>query len=466
MSAAAGIKCRDHKIWLFLIYGSRLTGVILEVWSNFYKREMKKLALKILGLWLLIAPGILFAGHEVIFSDPKCASSKSPSFCTLDDASRIKSEGLVKKRLQGFLFQSTQNPIDSVKIAHYIFDDIDTADYLCEQYSKARFKLKIYEQFSHRPRGSYVKIRNKLRECFTQDVEIKSIGTCDFMTERNKCNIDVINTMHLKIIEITRKTGETQTVTSSGNLGKGMFANLEDWIFIDEKDDNSSKIHSCLWEQLESLAIAAKTNAAIRENYTNCLENKNNYTNGVAIQFLPAQTLEFYNSFAEHSRNASSILIFSMDFSDKRLYGAVKSAALHGAKITIIADDDWYYSTLQRKAVGNSSKNDPKLSEELFSKHPDKVTLKYIETNHYISPFLNTVHHKMVVFKNKKGETTVLTGSLNLNPGAIKNNIDAAYWITNRELTDSYLVYTRKMEAQARNKSDMPKIAPEPPTIK
>ncbi|MGE8400849.1 MAG: phospholipase D family protein [Delftia tsuruhatensis] len=402
--------------------------------------------------------GAFGSNAEVIFVEPKCQSSSAVFFCTSLDAARIKADGAVRQRIQRSLEQGEENPIQDVRIAHYIFDDDETSDYLCTQYAKRRFSLTIFAQSSRVISPLKRKIQEALANCFGNDLVVHHIG-CDLIREKSKCPKDVISTMHLKVIEIRRANGDMQAIASSGNLGQGMYANLEDWVWFPSARDDGSSIHSCMWDALDAFAAGPRSVSSIRSQYLTCSRNQSPSTSGITFQFLPAETDEFYKKFSGLSRDSTSIVILSMDFRDRRLSAALRSALVKGATVSFLVDDDWYYAGLTQKSTGTASVDDPVLANELLKEWPAQVDIRYLETNHYVLPLLNRLHHKMVVFTTGD-RTTVLTGSLNLNSGAIRWNIDAAYWVSSPELTTAYQQYLARIATQSRARSEMPKEAP------
>lgn len=403
---------------------------------------------------------VLAVTSDVLFVEPKCQSLPAQFFCTDKDARRIKEDAGVIRGIQEALKQLDENPILDVKIAHYIFDDRSTADYLCAQHNKRRFTLALVLQARFQTSPMARNVQKTLANCFGDDLSISQIG-CDVMKNRTKCPKYVVNTMHLKVIEISRAIGGVQAIVSSGNIGRGMYANLEDWVWFSPLLNNGESIHACMWKVLASFSLSPPTKAKIRSDYVSCKGLQSTEVGGIKFQFIPAETDEFFDSFFEQSRKADLIEIFSMDFSDQRLGDALRFALARGARVRFIVDDDWYYSSLKNVKVGTAKVGESVLMNAIAREWPEQVDVRYIETNHYEAPFFNSVHHKMAVFTSNE-MVMVLTGSMNLNSGALYGNIDSAYWINEADLVKKYQSYISRIVAKSKTRLEMPSKEPSP----
>lgn len=373
-------------------------------------------------------------------------------FCTARDfpASFDSLSGEVGKDIASRLLNNSNNPITRVRIADYIFSDDRVARYLCEQLSVSSFELDIYSQ-SRASAGSrigvYPSVEAILKDCFRDKVNIYALG-CDVFGA--SCSISGINTFHLKLIEVERSSGRVDQIESSGNIGRGMYSNLEDWVFFD--DVGVDNVHSCLWRFLEKAALG-ELNTDV--NSSVCEE----IAEGGELEFilLPFNSEKYYNKFYTLAVDASEIFVVSMDFTDRRMQGALKTALRKGANVTFVASSDWYYAHILKKDQGNAIVNDIALPMELRKDFPGQVNLLFAETNYYVG-FGNTLHHKFAVFRSN-GINTALAGTTNMKRGAITRNLDQAY-VFRGAVANQYSAYIDWLQPRVLTYDKMPSDRP------
>lgn len=410
------------------------------------------------------------AGEDVVFTSPNCAvyrystpvelqgggtldHSRGGVFCTSNDFPQDYDSlsGPVGKRITDAIDNSSGDSIKSINIADYIFSDGRIAKYICEQNSRSPFDVTVYTQqsdVSSSPVGIKPGPSSILSGCLGGRLRIVRLG-CDVHNVKN-CPRESVNTMHLKLLEVKRASGAAVQIASSGNLGKGMYANLEDWIFFQygSRDD----AHVCLWPILDAMPTATKS--TLQSQYRECQQKQRSASK---LILLPFESDRYYETFYKLATSASSITIVSMDFRDRRLRKSLETAIKRGGRVSFIASSDWYYAKIKGIHQGNADPDDIEIASDLQKKFPNNVTIKFVETNYYTG-FGNTLHHKFALFLSAGG-ATVLGGTTNMNPGAISLNLDQAY-VINGQAADKYQQYVNWLNARSYSADSMPKVLP------
>ncbi|CTQ12943.1 conserved hypothetical protein [Klebsiella variicola] len=426
-------------------------------------------------IFILLFPGFSSGNSEiqVYFTEPVCSdysykfevqtqSGRSINkthggfFCTQKDyPSGFDSlSGTVGVRIATSLKNSESDPIKNIEIADYILSDMSIAKYICLQFRSSPFELSIYTQNpGEKPSGIGIRppVLAELSSCMKERLHLILIG-CNVFTSKD-CPRDKINTMHLKLIKIERRSGYAEEIASSGNLGRGIYANLEDWLFFTNAQQGD--IHRCLWLTLRKLNFFNKESD--KYDYSECKEK--NAKQEDQLLLIPFDKEDFYSAFRKASSNANEITIVSMDFKDKKLFNIIDFSAGNGAKIHFIASSDWYYSYILKKEIGTANPDDISMALKIKNKYPERVTISFIENNFYFGSVGNTLHHKLALFRG--GENTVITGTTNMNTGAINHNLDQAYIFHGESIVNEYSSYIDRINFRSIPLNEMPTVLPE-----
>lgn len=377
-------------------------------------------------------------------------------FCTQKDyPSGFDSlNSTVGVRIAAALKNSQDNPIKTIEIADYIISDMSIANYICLQFRASPFELSIYTQNTgDKPSGIGIRppVLAELSSCLKEHLHLTLIG-CNVFTSKD-CPRDKINTMHLKLIKIERRSGYAEEIASSGNLGRGMYANLEDWLFFTNTQQRD--IHKCLWVTLKKLSSVNKE--IDKYNYSECKEKGTKQDSQLLV--IPFDKEDYYSSFRHASSNANEITIMSMDFKDKKLFNIISLSAKNGANIHFIASSDWYYSYKLKKEIGTANLDDISLALKIKEQYPSRVTISFVENNFYVGSVGNALHHKLALFRGS--EDTVITGTTNMNGGAINHNLDQVYIFHDKSIVDKYSSYIERIILRSIPFDKMPTTLPE-----
>lgn len=412
--------------------------------------------------------GQVIGEDRVIFTEPECQTysyadavplvgggeiqnTRGGFFCTSKDFSSSPelAEGSVGKEILKTLKNSDEDRIQSVRMAVYIFSDLRVAEFLCAQASVSPFNLTVYTQKSSKV-GLGAKVSEHLSTCFGDNLKLERLG-CDIFAAKD-CPGDKVNTMHLKLIEVRRESGQVSQIVSSGNLGRGMYANLEDWLFFDSVKYNS--MQDCVWPILST--SLKNTVAALKDMYSQC-KARQGIIAGSKMILLPFEADEYYQEFKNAALTAQQIDIVSMDFKDVKLKRSLMEALNKGAIVNFYPASDWYFAHVSKEHQGTAGSDEIGVALDLQKKHPNQVSLNFIETNFFYGVG-NTLHHKFALFKGASGNT-VLAGTTNMNASAIRRNLDQAY-IFDNDLADAYSDYVGRLKKRSIPYEQMPVAIP------
>lgn len=330
-------------------------------------------------------------------------------------------------RVGSKIIDELRHDLQSVRMAIYIFSDISIARELCSAYQRNRYKLTIYSQSrgpsGHTAVGISPEVVSTLTACMSgDDFRTIEIG-CDIWSDTS-CRGRPLSTLHTKLIEIHRENGNYAVITGSGNLGRGLYSNLEDWLFF---NNSNYLVHLCVWKTIEALAEGHSDAQAV---FNSCSASKQveTFSDGAgSFIFLPFEAEAYYQRFYEEAAGADEITIVSMDFKDRRLAGSLRSALQRGATLMFYVSSDWYHAARAGVKVGNAAVDEISFANTLEQSFPGQVEIRFVDVNFFSSTIRNNLHHKFALFERKDGEATVITGTVNMNRGAISNNLDQAY---------------------------------------
>lgn len=415
-----------------------------------------------------------WASDEVLFTKPGCGTyaystpvpttdgsslvkeTRGAFFCTNRDFSPTYDtlSGEVGRRIKAALSNDGTDHIRKIVIADYIFSDLNTARYICEQFEISPFDLTIYTQQAEATSSSVgisAQVETALRSCAGERINIWRVG-CDVFGKA-ACGSSVINTFHLKLMQIVRMSGIVDQIESSGNIGKGMYANLEDWIFFSRTQDRD--LHSCVWPTLVAMTEAGNNPQAV---YSKCVQVTASTSRDPKLLLLPFDAEKYYSEFYGAALAAAQIDVVSMDFRDRRLRGALAAALRKGAKVNFVASTEWHYAAVTRQKQGTADVDDIADAASLEKEFPGQVRILFAETNFY-SSLRNTLHHKFVAFRGENGNV-VLTGTTNMKSGAIRRNLDQAY-IFRDAVANAYVTYVDWLIPQLIATGGMPTARPD-----
>lgn len=421
------------------------------------------------SIFLLLLSNLCFADEklEIVFTKPNCTvkeyqtsvkslnnieynNSKDGVFCSFLDFNKTFNvlNSNVGIKLKSILSNTIEDPIEEVKISSYIFSDESVANLICNSYKMKKFKVSIFTQYDSRKVGKE-KTFNILNECLGSDLNFNRIG-CNVFSDI--CDKKNINTMHMKLIEVKRSSQKNYQIFGSGNIGKGIYANLEDWLFLIQ---NNQSIHSCVWDVLKNHSESLNL---LKIRYLSC--HGKNVNNNIEFLFLPFESKSYYNNFLNLSDLSTEINIVSPDFKDKKLNSYLMKFVENGGVVNFFTNSEVYYSFLYNDEQGNSKPNDIQLMLDLKKFKPSQVKIFFVDTNFYFSIVRNTLHHKLIVFSNSNNhKNNVITGSANLNFNALNRQYEQTYIIHN-EFADNYLYYIDFLKGVSTEFNDMPTTRP------
>lgn len=460
---------------------------LMSSWRSGKTRATRKFLTRIRSVWRLLlallplnlAAGIALADHtrasdEVVFTKPECGTyayaapvpsidgsslvkeTRGTFFCTNRDFPLTYDtlSGEVGKRIKAILSNAGTDHISKIIIADYIFSDLNTARYICAQFAVRPFDLTIYTQQAEATSSSVgisSQVETVLRTCAGKRLIIQRVG-CDVFGKA-ACSSSNINTFHLKLMQVVRMSGLVDQIESSGNIGKGMYANLEDWVFFSRTQDRD--LHSCVWPTLVALMEAGNKPQIV---YSQCVQRTVHSSNDPKLLLLPFDAEKYYQEFHKAALIATRIDVVSMDFRDRRLRGALAAALRQGSTVNFIASSEWHYASVANEKQGTAEVHDIADAASLEREFPSQVRILFAETNFY-SSLRNTLHHKFVTFRTQSGNV-VLTGTTNMKSGAIRRNLDQAY-IFSGAVADAYVGYVDWLMPQLAVTGEMPTTRPD-----
>lgn len=374
------------------------------------------------------------------------------AFCNTEDFP--EEFDIFSSRVGGAIREELSQNLKSVRMAMYIFSDISIAQEFCEAYARHPFKFEIFSQNRQTETASAVGIHppvmDLLKKCMPNDLSITLIGCDVWGSER--CPDKDFNTMHMKLLEFEKEDGTRTVVFGSGNIGRGIYSNLEDWVFLYGANPD---IHKCVWETLQKVSKNYTENDLLYNDCESELFSPNGYDDLQNLIFLPFEAEEYYQEFYKRASSSKHISISSMDFKDRRLAGALRSALRKGAFVTFFVSSDWYYASRAKVSVGNAKRNELEIANNLLEEFSNSVEVRFVDVNFFSSKSRNNLHHKFVVFEEGEGKSSVMTGTVNMSPGAIRNNLDQAYIIIG-DAADEYIEYLDWLRKISSLYADMP----------
>lgn len=418
-------------------------------------------------LWMLSIQCFADEKLEIVFTKPSCTvkeyqapvkslnnieynKSKADVFCTFLDFNKSYDvlNSNVGIKLEKILSNNINDPIEDIKISSYIFSDESVANLICDSYKVKKIKVSIFTQYDSKKVGKE-KTFNILNRCLGSDLNFNRIG-CNVFAD--SCDKNKINTMHMKLIEVKRSSQKYIQIFGSGNIGKGIYANLEDWLFFEQENQS---LHSCVWDILKNTNESFNI---LKKRYLSCQAEK--VSDNVEFLFLPFDSKHYYSNFLNLSNISNEINIVSPDFKDKKLNSYLMKFIEKGGSVNFFTNSEIYYSFFYNNEKGNSKPNDIKLMLDLKKVNPGQVKIYFVDTNFYSSIVRNTLHHKLIIFLNSNNhKNNVITGSANLNFNALNKQYEQTYIIHN-DSVNKYLDYLKFLKNVSIEFNEMPTTIP------
>lgn len=130
-----------------------------------------------------------------------------------------------------------------------------------------------------------------------------------------------------------------------------------------------------------------------------------------------------------------------------------------GTKLVVITDDDLFFQKLSLEASGRISNEymTDQAEVEVFLLPALQVgmNVKFTMTNHY-TLVKNFIHAKMAVFRHPDGSTSAYIGSANLTKGALGDQYENVYFVTNDGIAADIQQFVEQVEALSLQPTEMP----------
>ena len=244
----------------------------------------------------------------------------------------------------------------------------------------------------------------------------------------------------------TEDTSFIRMTHGSANVSSGVALHHENWHFVTiHTKSYFAQSHLCLIE-------ASLNHSRSTKDFTQFLSQCRSHISApeesdIKTFFVPGEGKKATRFIRWATQRAEKIYIAAHRFSYKAL---VSRGGKHGILVDrlkkqepvdmrLIVDDDTYWTY----KLNRSGKLDCRLCTAHRGEYTQRVRplqkmglkVKYMQTNHHA----RLVHHnKFLIFRDKKGNTSVFTGAGNLTGAAFSKNYEQFYYITIPRVTKAY----------------------------
>lgn len=405
---------------------------------------------------LLISLPAAALEHQVVFTSPTCPAYRyqqpvqqndgqrraerfGAAYCTKKDQATLSDESKIKRIISATMLDPGFR-IREMDIAYYILGDDFIAELVCKKYAASPFTLRALISDVAPGRYAASSALDRMQACMGNDFTRHKIG-CDVFARLDKeahvsppCadgrkNPELpIQVMHLKLLAMRGdKNGKAQAViiTGSGNPGRGMYANFEDWNFITVPENSAFvRRHRCMVDTIIVSERDALPPVRLAGVYKTCIAAQVSEEDNITTLFLPAETAEYRRQLLDAIGRANSISIAALQFKSESLRDALLAARKRGASVRLLMDDNTYYAALAGKDFDTALIEDYR--NHIAPLKAQGIELRFLETNHEQSGLRNLVHHRFVIAERGQ-ERQVFTGSAHLIDDALQFNFESQY---------------------------------------
>ncbi len=267
-------------------------------------------------------------------------------------------------------------------------------------------------------------------------------------------NVGGLGYAHNKLI-ITNPSakGKHTLVFSSGNMSSGVVLHHENWHFLTVSSESFFfQKHLCLMNGMLNASKSKKQYASFIKKCVSEIEAEEE--DDIKTYFVPGanEGKVAMNAISSEIKESLEVNIAAHRFSNGRLMSILNSALKSKTKVTLIADDDLYWSGKKGETVGSNMSMEASKVNKL---RKVGLKVKYMETNENA----RLLHHNKFLIFNKGGnDDGVFAGAGNLTTAAFTKNFENFYMIKVPHIVEAFKKQYKYMWSDlATGYGDLPK---------
>lgn len=412
--------------------------------------------------------------YEVLFTNPVCKTyaydqplysndgeevltKKKNAYCKSSDSNRsAKRENTPHTRLIDWI---KDRKTKEIFMAYLSFSKSSIAKEICNAIKYRNVKVTLIIDKKNESDEGRMATANMIGRCRPKNIATGQTANYPVVVTGGHAGRgrDKIGYAHNKVFFVNPNSkGAVKIAFSSANMSSGTVTHHENWHFVTTSGKSYfAGVHRCLRDGV------LKNGSSITKykNYISSCRSKieAEEESDIKVYFVPGEGKKALETIKRNFRKSKSIQMAAHRFSYGEIINAASAALKRGAKVSLIADDDMYWTGVYGRGMGRNM-----LGEQRKVRGLEKqgMKTKYIETyaDDVFEPKSLQLHHnKFFIFNYKNNSGAVFTGAGNMTSTAYNSNWENFYFITIPEVYEAFQKqYGRFWNDLGRSWSEMP----------